>query len=120
MRIVAQPEGMVKTAEELLHLSKELRTLRYKTEERRNVLGKYSELDECRRELVKQEESLSLMTARLVGLSAAIRQISCLYQTTEEEILENLEELQVQSGGNEPAFCILTDQYRDRVNSILY
>jgi hypothetical protein len=80
-----------------------------------------SELDAARAELVKQEESLSLLTARLVYMSTALDQITDAYASAEEKDIARLEE-QERPGVSKLTVEVrgVSDQYRSRIDTILY
>lgn len=77
---------------ELLALSRSLRLSREGIEDVQHKLRQLTELEECKAALRKQEESLAELTARLVNMSSALREIVEVYQNTEENIQDTLEE----------------------------
>lgn len=119
MQITAQPNRMRKTADDLLLLSETLRALRRETEDIGRRLRFQSELTGCIRELAKQEEALALLTARLVYLSAGLRQISLQYQTTEEDCQDRLEDMSTTVEYGKSAAGFLSDEFQNRVTEIL-
>ena len=105
---------------DLLRLSRTLRGLRARTEELRRRLRRQSELDGCRSQLQRQEESLSLLTARLVNLSLAMEEIAGAYAAAEERGRDRLEE----EGGPHRAAAAGTlrvagGEYRESINRLL-
>lgn len=77
---------------ELLGLSRSLRQSRMGVEDVQHQLRQMTELDECKATLRKQEEALAELTAKLVNMSSALREIAEIYRSTEEKILDTLEE----------------------------
>ena len=105
---------------DLLALSRTIRNLREEVEDVRRQLRQHTQLDSCRAELRKQEEALSLLTARLVNLSSALRQISDAYSRAERQNVDRLEE----EGAHHQAAGVTIYEagsyYRDKFHQILY
>jgi len=106
---------------ELLELSRSMRRSRESIEDVQQELRQLTELDECKAALRKQEESLTSLTARLMNLSTALREIAELYQNTEERIQDTLEE-QPRSHHEAGKVVIYgaTDKVHKQIQQILY
>ncbi len=87
-----EPRKADMASQELLDLSRLLRQAREEVEEVRRQLRCHSQLEECRRQLKRQEDNLSLSTAKVVDMSCALREIADLYRAAEEKNVERLEE----------------------------
>ena len=92
MYININPQKANSISLELLDLSRSLRLSREGVEDVQHQLHQLTELEECKAALRKQEESLAELTARLVNMSSALREIAAVYQNTEENIQNTLEE----------------------------
>ena len=92
MYININPQKANSISSELLDLSRSLRQSREGVEAVQHQLHQLTELEECKAALRKQEESLAELTARLVNMSSALREIAAVYQNTEENIQNTLEE----------------------------
>ena len=84
MKIRIQPQKTRAVSQELLDLSKKLRRYRFEIDEVRRNLRHHSDLEPCRRELLRQVEMAELETARVVKLVAALAEISKYCEQTEE------------------------------------
>lgn len=122
MRIRIDTEKANIASADLLSLSRAIRGLREEVEDVRRRLRQHSQLDTCRAELRRQEEALSILTARLVNLSTALSRISAAYNWAERKSLDRLD------GGGGPqrhtagdvGMYRVGDSYRDKINQILY
>lgn len=92
MHINIDPQKANSVSSELLGLSRSLRQSRIGVEDVQRQLRQMTELDECKAALRKQEEALVELTAKLVNMSSALREIAEIYRSTEEKILDTLEE----------------------------
>ena len=92
MQIIAHKEGMFQAGEELLGLSRKMRLSRERIEDAYRELTSLSELNECRRAIAQQEESVSFLIAGLVNLSAAIMEIAELYGRAEDRNITRMED----------------------------
>lgn len=92
MYININPQKANRISLELLDLSRSLRLSREGVEDVQHQLHQLTELEECKAALRKQEESLAELTARLVNMSSALREIAEVYQNTEENIQDTLED----------------------------
>lgn len=92
MHININPQKANNISSELLGLSRSLRQSREGVEDVQHQLRQLTELDECKAALHKQEETLAELTARLVNMSSALREIAEVYQNTEEKIQDAMEE----------------------------
>lgn len=92
MKIKIIPKKVDYSSSELLDLSRMLRRARDEVEDVRRQLRHHSQLEECRRQLQRQEESLMLSTARVMDMSCAVSEIADLYRTAEDKNSDRLEE----------------------------
>lgn len=92
MKIKIIPKKVDYSSSELLDLSRMLRRARDEVEDVRRQLRHHSQLEECRRQLQRQEESLMLSTARVMDMSCAVSEIADLYRTAEGKNSDRLEE----------------------------
>ena len=83
MRIIIQQKKALAISSELLDLSRRTRRARGRLEDVLREMRSLTELEECRRELQRQQESASVLTARLINLSTALREIAELYDAAE-------------------------------------
>ena len=93
MHIEINSEKANNASMRLLDLSRTVRRSRECVEDARRQLRQLSDLDECRSALQRQEEDLALLTARIVNLSNALREIAEVYRLTEERSAEDLEDV---------------------------
>ena len=93
MKIRIQPQKTRAVSQELLDLSKKLRRYRFEIDEVRRNLRHHSDLEPCRRELLRQVEMAELETAR-VKLAAALAEISKYCEQTEERNGDEMEGVQ--------------------------
>ena len=108
-------------SEDLLALSRTIRGLREEVEEVRRRLRRHTQLDNCRLQLQKQEEALTLLTARLVSMSSALSQISDAYNRAERRNLDGLEEeSRLHQMAADVVMYGVGDHYRDKIHQILY
>lgn len=106
---------------DLLSLSRTIRGLREEVESVRSGLRRHSQLDTCRAQLQKQEEALSLLTARLVNLSSSLHQISDMYNRAEQRSLDALEEgNRLHQMAADVVMCGVGSHYQKKINEILY
>ena len=91
MKIRIQPQKTRAVSQELLDLSKKLRRYRFEIDEVRRNLRHHSDLEPCRRELLRQVEMAELETARVVKLAAALAEISKYCEQTEERNGDEME-----------------------------
>lgn len=92
MQINILPQKAYSISLELLDVSRSLRQFRNGVEDIRYHLRRMTELDACKAALRKQEDAIAELTAGLVNMSSALREISEVYQHTEEKIQDTLEE----------------------------
>lgn len=92
MYINIVPQKAYSISMELLDVSRSLRQFRKGVEDVQYQMRALTELDACKSALRKQGEAIAELTARLVNMSAALREISEVYQNTEEKIQDTLEE----------------------------
>ena len=121
MQIKVNTTKMNTASADLLSLSRSIRALREEVEGARRRLRRQSQLDECRAELLRQEEALSVLTARLVGLATALSRVSDLYGAAERRNEDSLETDGVARREiGDVALRGVLGQYRDRISQILY
>lgn len=92
MQITVYPEQVNSIGVDTLELSRTVRRCREETEDVCVQLQRLSGLEECRRDLRKQEEALLVTMNRLLDLSSSLMEIAEIYSTEEtknEEMLEN-------------------------------
>lgn len=92
MQITVYPEQVNSSGMDMLELSRTVRRCREETEDVRIQLQRLSGLEECRRDLLKQEDALLLTMNRLLDLSGSLMEIAEIYSTGEaknEEMLES-------------------------------
>lgn len=104
----------------LLSISKSTRRLKAEVEDVRHQLRQLSQLDGCRAELAKQEEALTILTARLVNMSTALSQISDTYGLTENRNSDHLEECDRFQGVTRAVLFSVNNRYRKQIDQILY
>ncbi len=98
MRIKTQQNKMLASALDILTLSRTVRQMGTELSDVERKLRDLSCLDTCRRELTRQQESVELLTGRLVNLSTALREITDAYDRAEarnEQRMENTPPLRV-------------------------
>lgn len=109
------------SAQNALELSRAVRQCREETEDVLRQLRPLTELDGCRTAIARQMEAMGLLTARVVGLSSSLREISELYTVAEERNLESLEEVPYTARGEDEALIYGVDSaVHRRLQSILY
>lgn len=121
MHINIAPQKANSISAELLDLSRSLRQSREGVEDVQHQLRQMTELDECKAALRKQEESLAELTAKLVNMSLALREIAEAYRDTEENIQNTLEERP--RADREPSKVIIygiDDALHGQIQQILY
>lgn len=121
MHINVNPQKVNSISSELLSVSRSLRQFRERVEDVQYQLRQMTELDECMAALRKQEDTLAELTAKLVNMSSAMREISEIYQNTEEMIQDTLEERP--RINREPGTVIISginDTLHRQVQQILY
>ncbi len=121
MHINIDPKKANSISAELLDLSRSLRQSREGVEDVQHQLRQMTELDECKAALRKQEESLAELTAKLVNMSLALREIAEAYRDTEENIQNTLEERP--RADREPSKVIIygiDDALHGQIQQILY
>lgn len=119
IRVNTAKENIAST--DLLKLSRSIRGLREETENIRRRVRCHSQLEGCRVHLREQEEALSLLTARLVTLSTALRQICDMYDRAEKKNLEHLEEECCRYRGAEDVLVTrIDDRFWKRIRQIVY
>lgn len=91
MKIRIEPQKTRAVSQELLDFSKKLRRCRLEIDEVRRNLRHHTQLEPCRRELLRQVEQAELETARLVKLASALAEISKYYGQTEERNQDEME-----------------------------
>ena len=121
MHIEINSEKANNASMRLLDLSRTVRRSRECVEDARRQLRQLSDLDECRSALQRQEEDLALLTARIVNLSNALREIAEVYRLTEERSAEDLEDVRRprQDVGEMVIYGVSDDVHR-RKQKILY
>ena len=121
MHIEINSEKANNASMRLLDLSRTVRRSRECVEDARRQLRQLSDLDECRSALQRQEEDLALLTARIVNLSNALREIAEVYRLTEERSAEDLEDVRRprQDVGEMVIYGVSDDVHR-RSQKILY
>ena len=121
MHIEINSEKANNASMRLLDLSRTVRRSRECVEDARRQLRQLSDLDECRSALQRQEEDLALLTARIVDLSNALREIAEVYRLTEERSAEDLEDVRRprQDVGEMVIYGVSDDVHR-RIQKILY
>lgn len=95
MQIKFCAQKVNRSSQSMLELSRVLRQCRTETEDVLCQLQAFMELegmDACRAAILRQESSMEELTARMVGLSASLREISELYSSAESRNLYALEE----------------------------
>lgn len=119
MQIKIQPEQADIAAGELLELSRMVRRCREETAEARGRLSQFSQMEECRAALRKQEEALELETAKLVNMASALREITAAYRTAETRNVNRVEEQPLSI--REPGHVVLygTGGIASRIEKIL-
>lgn len=109
------------SAQNALELSRAVRQCRAETEDVLRQLRPLTELDGCRAAIARQMESMGLLTARMVGLSSSLREISELYAVAEERNLESLEEVPYTARGEDDVLVYGADSaVHRRLQNILY
>lgn len=122
MRIRTDTGKLSRLGEELLNASRSVKRLRDETEDVRRELRQLSQMDECRAALARQEEALYRLAAGLVGLSAALEQISGTYAASEERNVGSLEEAELPSrtGNGLGLYGGLDSGFKAQIDQILY
>lgn len=121
MHININPQKANGISSELLDLSRSLRRSREGVEDVQHQLRQLTELEECKAALRKQEESLSELTARLVNMSSALREIAAVYQNTEENIQNTLEERpRFEREPSEVVIYGINDALHKQIQQVLY
>lgn len=121
MRIKVNSEKANSASTRLLELSRAVRRSREHVEDARHQLRRLSDLDECRFALQRQEEDLALLTARLVNMSTALREIAALYTTAEERNADGLEDARrPRQNVGEMVIYGVSDDMHKRIQKILY
>lgn len=121
MHINITPQKANSISADLLDLSRLLRQSREGVEDVRRQLRQMTELDECKTALRKQEEALAGLTAKVVNMSSALREITEAYRDTEEKIQDSLEERP--RVNREPGKVIIygvNDAMHKQIQQILY
>lgn len=91
MEIKTDRQKLLRESDELIDISRELRGRCAQIEDVKARLGGYSQLDGCKRELIKQCEAVTVLAARLALLSTALQDIANIYGRTEQKNMELLE-----------------------------
>lgn len=121
MHININPQKANSASAELLDLSRLLRQSREGVEDVQRQLRQMTELDECKAALRKQEEALAELTAKVVNMSSALREITEAYQDTEEKIQDSLEERpQVHREPGKVIIYEVNDAVHRKIQQILY
>lgn len=121
MQIEIHSEKANNAGVQLLELSRTVRRLRACTEDVRRQLRQLSDLDECKAALRRQEEDLALLTAKMVNMSSALREIASVYRMAEEKNLDSLEDArQLRHDAGEMVIYGVSDDMHRRINEILY
>ena len=92
MQITFQQRKAQQMSSELLTLSRTARQAGYEIDDVRRVLRTQTEFENCRQALGQENEAVSLLTACLVSLSAALNEITELYARAETRNMERLED----------------------------
>ena len=122
MRIAAETTKMMNLSDDLLELSRCLRSMLENVEEVRCALLPISELNEVMHSLREQNESLATLSAHAVSLSIGLREAAAIYVRAERKNEERLE-----SEGPQPQEAIFhaislssQNELRRRMHTILY
>ena len=97
MQIAVYPEQVNSSSMDMLELSRTVRRCRAEAEDVHRQLQRLSGLEECRRDLRKQEDALLLTMNRLLDLSDSLMEIAEMYTSAEarnEEASESRPRLQ--------------------------
>lgn len=121
MQFKIYPDKANISSQDLLDLSRTIRQCREETEDVRRQLQQLSGLEECRTALLRQEEGLAQLTARSVGMSSALREISEVYSTAETRNVDALEAKprSLKEPEHVISYSVLHDMHR-RIQNILY
>lgn len=121
MKLTIDTQKMNVSGAELLNASRTTRRLRLEIEDVRRQLAVLSQMDQCRAELMKQEDALALVTARLTNLSTALDQIAGAYDAAERRNGGDLEERGGIRGNYAQTEAYETDgSFRERINHVLF
>ncbi len=121
MHINIAPQKVNSISAELLDLSRSLRRSREGVEDVQVQLRQMTELDECKAALRKQGESLADLTAKLVNMSSALREIAETYQNTEEKLQDALEEQpRIDRAPGKVVIYGINDALHRQIQQILY
>lgn len=119
LKFCAQKLNM--SSETMIQLSRTVRQCREEMEDVRRQLQTLSGLEECRSAILRQEEGAAVLTARIVGLSASLREISELYAGTERRNADSVEERPRPAPGTEAVQTYGTDsELHRRIQNTLY
>ena len=121
MQIHFDKNRILAASDSLLGLSRSMRTSRNELEDVCLRLRSQTELKKCLIDLNKQKEAMEVLTARLVNISSALREITDLYDRTEARN-EALLEGQDRNTGRVTKFRTgsLGSTITERINKILY
>ena len=121
MQIHFEKNRISAASNSLLELSRSMRTSRNELEDVCSRLRKQTELKKCLIDLNEQKEALEVLTARLVNISSALREITDLYDRTEARN-EALLDGQDQNAGRITKIRTgsLGGLITERINKILY
>lgn len=92
MQIKISSDKVVASSRRMLELSRTMRRCGVEIEDVCRQLQQLSGLEECRSVLMKQEDGVTLLGARLAGLSSALEEIAGMYSAAEDRNLYALEE----------------------------
>lgn len=120
MQITVYPEQVNSSGVDMLELSRTVRRCREETEDVRIQLQRLSGLEECRRDLWKQEETLLLTMNRLLDLSGSLMEIAEMYSTGEARNVEALESRSWLLKAKELLTYGQDSELYERIRNILY
>lgn len=121
MQIKICSEKVVVSSRRMLELSRTMRQCLGEVEDVRRQLQQLNGLGECRSALMKQEEGVTLLAARLVGLSSSLEEIAGIYSAAEDRNMYALEEHPRGTDSHEiiSVYGTGSDMHR-RIQNILY
>lgn len=119
MKIVINQNKMLRSSSDMLELSRTVRRLGSEVKEAERQLRRYSSLDKCRYDLIRQTEAIETITGRLVNLSTSLREITEAYTIAEERNENMLEEVSAFRTGAEKGRVYEGSYVHDKVRSIL-
>lgn len=121
MQIKISPDKVVVGSRRMLELSRMTRLCGGEVEDVCRQLQQLSGLGECRSALMKQGDGVTLLAARLAGLSSALEEIAGAYSAAEDRSLYALEERPRPIASHEriSVYGTSSDMHR-RIQNILY